>query len=217
MAIDPKALAQAQYQAIQGQQGQQGMLGNYLGGVGISASTTTNPWAVSYHGYQYYYTYGNSPSIAPVPLDEKKIAELAKVEPRKVGQRVPDGVEVMTGWRCWYVGHVAEGIRLRALGQSTVWEPKKQLVAACSNGLPHIAPHKQCQCGIWSFHTLEKLIPAAKGYTGVTVLGKVSIWGRIVECENGFRSQFAYPAELWLLDESVEELGYIYGVPVRTL
>jgi hypothetical protein len=44
----------------------------------------------------------------------------------------------------------------------------------------------------------------------------VSLWGRVVETENGYRAEHAYPSELWLLDDSLEELGMVYDVPVRT-
>ncbi len=63
--------------------------------------------------------------------------------------------------------------------------------------------------------TLDELLGALSGYT-VTVFGQVSLWGRIIETTKGFRAQYAYPKELWLLDNSLEELGFIYGVPVRT-
>ena len=49
------------------------------------------------------------------------------------------------------------------------------------------------------------------------VVGTVEIWGRVIECENGFRSEFAYPKELWLLseDDDLSKLSWTYGVPVR--
>jgi len=34
---------------------------------------------------------------------------------------------------------------------------------------------------------------------------------------NGFRSEYSYPKELWLLNEGLESLSWTYGVPVRKL
>jgi hypothetical protein len=53
--------------------------------------------------------------------------------------------------------------------------------------------------------------------TSVDVIGEVEIWGRVIECENGWRSEYAYPKELWLLGEGLESLSWKYGVPVRRL
>ena len=48
------------------------------------------------------------------------------------------------------------------------------------------------------------------------MIGSVDPWGRVIETENGFRAQYAYPKELWLLEDGLEELGWIYGVKIRT-
>lgn len=49
----------------------------------------------------------------------------------------------------------------------------------------------------------------------VMVVGSVEIWGKVIECENGYRSEFSYPKELWLLRPGLESLSWTYGVPVR--
>ena len=146
----------------------------------------------------------------PPCLDLTKVEALKGVEPHKVHARMPDLVQVITAWRVWRVSDD----RLWSLAASKAWEPKKKLEAECNN---HRAPHKLCGCGVWGFSTLEKLNGALSGYKPTNVLGKVAMWGRVIECEHGYRAQFAYPTELWLLDKDLEELGYIYGVPVRTL
>lgn len=162
------------------------------------------------------------PSTAPPPPKPKPaiepaiLAKLQAAEPRKVGPRVPDRIEVITGWRAWGANTREGELRLEALGQDTIWEPKKALEARCLHS-GHPAPHKRCSCGIWAFETLEKLTAALDGeYPNTCILGKVSLWGRVMECKNGYRAQFAYPSELWLLNEEHEQLGYVYGVPVRT-
>jgi len=168
--------------------------------------------------------FGNALGFGPIfpdeqprtpPLDRGKLATLKLATPHRVYQKAPDRIEVITAWRAWGV----DGLRLKALGQHTVWEPRKQVDAACVPDFKksdHPAPNRDCQCGVWAFKSLDLLVPALDPYTGVRVLGQVSLWGRVIETENGYRSQHAYPSELWLLDDSLEELGYIYDVPVRT-
>jgi len=48
-------------------------------------------------------------------------------------------------------------------------------------------------------------------------IGSVSLWGRILARENGFRAQFAYPYELFLIggqDDLAHELRRLYAVDV---
>ena len=82
----------------------------------------------------------------------------------------------------------------------------------------HVAPDWNCNCGIWAFKTLDHLM-AVLGqhhYGKLPVLGTVNMWGRVIETENGFRAQYAYPKELWLVDPAVERVGGLYKVPIRT-
>lgn len=146
-------------------------------------------------------------------IDAKRLDSLRAAAPHKVKPRVPDMVHVITGWRGW--GLSTNG-RLQALGQSHVWPAKEALVAECATRGVHIAPSFSCSCGIWAFKDLERLIAAiGSGYNAIKVLGSVSLWGRVIETENGYRAQYAYPSELWLLDDSLEELGLLYDVPIR--
>jgi hypothetical protein len=127
--------------------------------------------------------------------------------------RSPDFVHTITAWRGWG----ATNGMLEALGSDSRWEPKRAPKANCLY-VSHAAPHMTCRCGYWSFRTFELLQAAMANYAGtVDVIGQVEIWGRVIECENGFRSEFAYPKELWLLDEGLESLSWKYGVPVRKL
>lgn len=150
------------------------------------------------------------PSVKPEHLEALKNATPYKPRPR-----IPDMVEVITGWRGW--GLSSNG-RLQALGQSHIWPAKQAMVAECALRLggAHIAPAFSCSCGIWAFKDLDRLVAAiGGGYSTIKVLGMVSLWGRVIETENGYRAQYAYPSELWLLDDSLEELGLIYDIPIR--
>ena len=157
---------------------------------------------------------------AKPPLDLAVLEKLKAVEPRKIGEKVPDRVEPITAWRAWKVYNDAGIWKLKAVGMTGVWEPRKAMEAICgASKEKHPAPGYGCECGLWSFTTLDDLVPALENYTDLKVIGKVAIWGRVIECEHGFRSSHAYPTELWLLDnqDNLEQLGYTYGVPVRKI
>lgn len=147
-----------------------------------------------------------------------RISQLHSAVPIKLTSRIPDLVGTITAWRGW---KLVDG-KLCALGMTGVWEPKKIVKAICgktvSLTLPHDAPVKDCKCGYWSFRTMELLQQALDPYaTSVQVIGSVEVWGKVVECESGFRSEFAYPKELWLLEEGLDHLSWVYGVPVRRI
>lgn len=179
------------------------------------------------------------PAEKPPSVDADKLAKLKDAQAYRVTAKMPDLVACITAWRAWCVVHTKDGYRLQALGKDHIWQPKTPMVAECAavpginpqlamiramrlgqvESTPaHPAPHESCSCGIWSFKELDGLVAAiGNGYNEVRVLGQVSLWGRVVETTNGFRAEKAYPAELWLLDSSLEELGLTYDVPVRTI
>lgn len=172
--------------------------------------------------------------IKEPPFDAAKLEALKAAEPYRVTQRVPDMVEVITAWRAWRVTHAADGPRLQALGVSHVWEPRTPVEARCDksgrsigamSGMyfpsgyssQHRAPHWECECGVWAFKDLDGLTSALQEYSDVRVLGNVQLWGRVIETENGYRAEKAYPSELWCFSKDLEELGLIYDIPVRTI
>ena len=169
---------------------------------------------------------GDITATPPVPVEtpydrlKAKLARLSTAAPLLVSDptppaplRSPDFVHVLTAWRGW---EVSDGL-LEALGSNTQWEPKRAQRASCQAS-DHAAPNFSCHCGYWSFKSFELLQEALVGYANIVdVIGQVEIWGRVIECENGWRSEFAYPKELWLVGEGLESLSWKYGVPVRKL
>lgn len=156
-------------------------------------------------------TYVTQAPVKPKQINRSRIATLKDVEARKALPRIPDRIEPIIGWRVWQVNDN----KLCSVGVSGVWEPMKALHAECEN-YDHKAPQLNCQCGMWSFNSLETLLPAADAYDSENIiLGSVYLWGKVIECENGFRAEFAYPKELWCMKPEHEELGLIYNVPVR--
>lgn len=49
------------------------------------------------------------------------------------------------------------------------------------------------------------------------VIGRVALWGNVMEHEHGYRARYAYPVELWHPNPEVADaLGKAYGVTVHT-
>jgi hypothetical protein len=131
-------------------------------------------------------------------------------------------------------------LRLASLVYDIVWSPGKPLVAACfhrqgSHMRPwrkthptHAAPDASCQCGIYAIDDPCKL----NSYLDSSyfarralhrVVGRVSLWGTVIECERGWRATYAYPAHLYVpvADPAGAAAEYIaealsgYGVPIE--
>jgi hypothetical protein len=66
-------------------------------------------------------------------------------------------------------------------------------VAKCFALGGHDAPHRDCNCGFAAYYELpaEPEMPAPEAVWGV-----IAAWGHVVECEHGFRAQFARPVAL---------------------
>lgn len=153
--------------------------------------------------------------------------------------RAPDFVEPVRGWRAWYVVVHERTLRLRSLFFPLLWEPGRHVEAECMHRSPlrpwrrrsHAAPHKPCDCGIYATTTLSgaadylRLMRPAALETIQVAVGRVSLWGVVIECERGWRALYAYPAALYVPTRStarrtrltprevVEGLAG-YGVPV---
>ena len=63
-------------------------------------------------------------------------------------------------------------------------------------------PETDCTCGIYaaSLEVLEHEIPGASlwGWPRLAI-GRVSLWGRVVQTERGWRGEFAYPERLFVV------------------
>jgi hypothetical protein len=147
--------------------------------------------------------------------------------------RAPDYAEAIGAWRLWLPVETPEGIRLRSLFHDTVWPPRVPLRATClaprgawplgrlgrRRAAGHEAPEARCTCGLYAAHPdllLEHLAAEPARY----VVGRVFLWGRVVECERGWRAELAYPAHLYVA-ASARDVGRrcaalaVYGVPVE--
>lgn len=98
----------------------------------------------------------------------------------------PDYVLPIVGHRVWQWG--ATGVKsLNGIG----WPPGQPLAFECREQRCHETPQANCTCGIYASKTLDHL--RSLGYLENRIHGEVSLWGSVVEHEEGWRAQFAYP------------------------
>jgi hypothetical protein len=104
----------------------------------------------------------------------------------------------------------------------TPWAPRRRAVAdhdfdLGARCLGHV--DLNCSCGIYAFNdpagAFNYLLQVRDRLLGRSVdvaLGTVSLWGRVVECERGYRAQYAYPHHFYLPTSFVRHLGKVSSV-----
>jgi hypothetical protein len=142
-------------------------------------------------------------------------------EARRLG--IPDGIEPLVGWRYW---RADEGW-LCSLNKFKTWPAGRPLRAQCALAMDHgPLPGERCGCGIYAaidLPTLKELVQP--DLESPLVVGEVSLWGKVIPAELGFRAELAYPRRLWVVNDAVATLdgrtdaplalADRYGVPVE--
>jgi hypothetical protein len=147
--------------------------------------------------------------------------------------------EPIFGWRLWHVRLHEHEHRLESFTMHHVsWPAGRRFEARCPvHG--ESAPAHEHECGIYAFRTRALAEELLRRYTGVRhrygreyrelppvrdgrpiALGSVTLWGRILVRERGYRAQYAYPYELFVIggDEQIaRELRARYFVDVSLL
>jgi hypothetical protein len=142
----------------------------------------------------------------------------------------PDYAEPLCAWRLWEVEDVDAAPRLRSLYRVSFWPVGAPLEARCeaqrlrlSRRPRHPAPSETCTCGIYGapFELIRKKMAIDDGLPAgcLFVIGTVSLWGDVLECERGWRAALAYPRHLFLplgFPGAAERAVGLrdYGVPV---
>jgi hypothetical protein len=122
----------------------------------------------------------------------------------------PDYVEPVVGWRVWYIVEAGGKTRLSSVFHQLVWPTREPLAAVCLRSRfprrrpqgDHAAPAASCGCGIYAAplqRVGEYLTgPRPSSRAMCPVIGRVSLWGTVVECAHGWRASLAYPAQLYV-------------------
>ncbi|MGA8184918.1 MAG: hypothetical protein WB819_14900 [Terriglobia bacterium] len=125
---------------------------------------------------------------------------------------IPDFVEPLLGWRAWKVwaplsdSDACPGFSSVIL--DTPWAPRRRFSAKHSfdlgakcRGLLGL----DCSCGIYAFNDpLEAFVYLMRvrdrllGMSVDVAIGTVSLWGKVVECELGYKAEYAYPEHIFL-------------------
>lgn len=152
---------------------------------------------------------------AAVPGPEIETAQSARADGHSAGL-IRDRLGAIVGHRVWGcvsafkpgVGSLRESVLLSSLNGIT-WNPREPIEAKCT--LVGGAPHNDCSCGIYALKASHLPFQMMGEVTG-----EVYLWGKVIECEGGYRAQFAYPKKLTVAgDERVARLlAEAYGVEV---
>ena len=106
--------------------------------------------------------------------------------------------EPLMAWRAWALTGRRDGTELLlrpVAGRSRPWRPREPAEAACKHARLHAAPNVDCSCGLHATHD-----PGILRRTRTpAVLGRVALWGRVIEHDLGFRAEFGYPQLLALV------------------
>jgi hypothetical protein len=142
-----------------------------------------------------------------------------------MGREAPDYAQPLEAWRVWRVVERNGELSLASVVKRTTWPPRRPFVGEClrcrrfrdwARRRPrHEAPDGRCQCGVYATDLaragayLLDTLPAARA----RLLGRVALWGTVVECEHGYRAARAYPLTLYVpVDASPDR-----SVPADTL
>lgn len=125
---------------------------------------------------------------------------------------VPDFVEPLVGWRTWKVRTPFPGSDacpgLSSIILDAPWAPRRKFSAEHSfdleakcRGLLDLA----CSCGIYAFNDpLEAFVYLMRvrdrllGMSVEVAMGTVNLWGKVVECQSGYKAEYAYPHHIYL-------------------
>ena len=101
-------------------------------------------------------------------------------------------IEPIVAWRTWSLTGRSDGssLLLRPVaGRSRPWKPMQVAEAVCKHTRLHSSPNLGCTCGLHGTHGIDIL----RRTRCPAVLGRVALWGRVIEHDHGYRAQFAYP------------------------
>jgi hypothetical protein len=150
--------------------------------------------------------------------------------PERASERIPDFVQPLIGWRAWKVWAPQTGPDPCPVFSSVIldtpWTPRRRISAEHSFDLGAKCRgllEMNCSCGIYAFKDpieafvyLMKVRDRLLGMSVEVALGAVSLWGKVIECESGYKAQYAYPCHLYLpasFARFLPDVSSAFGVP----
>jgi hypothetical protein len=137
-------------------------------------------------------------------------------------------LEPILGWRAWRLLRNSTGdLRIVPSTPRAAWEPREPVRATCSGShtrlymvfnpelaASHHSPEPGCTCGI---HSMKDAARLARAGRSTAVIGRVAMWGRVIEHSKGFRAELAYPSRLALVCSWCLWRGRMPAVPDRVV
>jgi hypothetical protein len=120
-------------------------------------------------------------------------------------------VAAITGFRAWNVPLFVD--ELRSVAKPSKWLPYRRFEAKCE---AQQCAGVSCTCGIYAFSRMELVTKEyrGEGKSRKYVYGEVSLWGRVLECKDGYRAQFAYPKAFVNSGAIAKRMSEVFGVPL---
>jgi hypothetical protein len=124
-----------------------------------------------------------------------------------VGTRgaAPDFFEPVVGWRVWRVLRRRRRSVLASLFVNVSWPAGAPLEAECHKAGFHSGGHRSpdgsCVCGIYAtrLETIDwEFLVSFPLLLRPPVIGRVSLWGSVIEAERGWRASRGYPERIFV-------------------
>ena len=143
-----------------------------------------------------------SPPSGPIGLD-RTVPKGARPEDYGITEGVQKSRKPIVGWRMWKLLVDGDGkVNIDSMHQGHgCWRPMEPARGLCAgyddpSELNHRCPSWEHRCGIHAVKEIEQL--QKWGNPDSKVLGQVEMWGRVLEYEQGYRAEWAYPIKLFL-------------------
>lgn len=164
---------------------------------------------------------GNLTHSQPPPIIPPLGFDVEKSKPKKIVTVKKIQREPLIGYRDFIYLKKGNHSKPLLLSRNGVPWPRYEALVATCNGDPfvaHDAPSVGCQCGIYGFSKPDH----RELKTDAKMWGEIALWGKVLICPDGYRAEFAYPQNIFMLDvgtrtvrKFAEDIEKQYGVPVH--